>query len=414
MKIKNLLLISTVIFSLIKVSYAQSDSTGCFTMQRAELFAQTDTSFARKYAELFRVHAVSLRSVNQVITIPVVVHIVYNNSLENISQLQVQSAIDVLNEDYRMLNPNLVNTNPAYINLAADCEINFCLVGTTRTYTSYQDFPVNSSLWTNGDVDYVKDLAPGYGQGYLNIWVCDIQGSMYGYAVFPGMAPQQYDGITVDYQYFGRTGIANTVYAGRTVTHEVGHWLGLLHIWGSLTGTYGSYCDDDYVADTYPQHRPNPNMCNYDYTSCPNYGPGYIGPYSGMNENFMDYSQGACMTFFTLGQKQRITAMILTYRYYLIASPIPCNTYLAENLKQETEFNYDHNTHQLNFVTTMENSGAQLKIYNLSGKEVFADDRYTNQRAGTFTYYLPYLCAGTYIIDFYCADQYLRRKLIIL
>jgi hypothetical protein len=392
---------------------AQNDTSGCFTMERAALLAQTDTSLARIYADLFREFNEGTRGVNSVITIPVVVHVVYNTPTENISQQQVQSAIDVLNEDYRRANLNWTSTNPNYSGLAADCEINFCLVATTRTYTIFSDFPVNNTLWTYGDVDYVKNIAPGYGQGYLNMWVCDIQGSMYGYAVFPGMAPSQYDGITVDYQYFGRTGAANVLYAGRTVTHETGHWLGLFHIWGMNTGAYGSYCDDDFVNDTWPQHRSNPNQCNYDYTSCPNYGSAFYGPYTGMNENFMDYTQGSCMTFFSAGQKQRITAMILTYRPYLISSPISCNTSINEANAAEITFSYNCSSGTVRFEGQNPLEGAELIIYDAAGKTIAVNNNYKSLSANVYEYPLPPLAAGTYFLSFSTNGHVSRNKLVV-
>lgn len=402
---------------LINVSVASAQpepSEGCFTMERAILQAQSDTAHANRFAQLFREQPISDRGTNTLITVPVVVHIVYNTSMENITQSQIQSGIDVLNEDFRRTNPDWVYTNSNYVNLSADCEINFCLVATIRTSTSNADFPVNGSLWTYGDVDYVKDISPGYGQGYLNIWVCDIQGSMYGYAVFPGMAPVQYEGVTVDYQYFGTTGAANPSYAGRTVTHEVGHWFGLFHIWGMSTGTYGSYCDDDYVSDTWPQHRSNPNGCNYDVTSCPNYGPGYTGPYNGMNENFMDYTQGSCMTFFSAGQKQRITAMILSYRPYLITSPIACNTAVEELEPRYANFTYDNLHNTINFSTVYPCSSTHLEVFDAAGKLIHSADNKGANNATNFNYTLPELPSGTYFVTFSFDARIVREKLMVL
>ena len=177
-------------------------------------------------------------SLNNIITIPIVVHIVYNNNNENITDLQIQSQIDILNEDFRRLNADTTNTPLAFQSLAADCGIEFCLANTdpngntttgiTRTSTS------QSSFSTSDDVKYTSSggIDSWNTSEYLNIWVCDLSGGLLGYAQFPGGSASS-DGVVCDYQYFGNIGTATSPYdLGRTTTHEVGHWLNLRHIWG--------------------------------------------------------------------------------------------------------------------------------------------------------------------------------------
>ena len=169
-----------------------------------------------------------------VITIPVVVHVVYNNSTENISTAQIQSQIDVLNADFRRTNSDADGT----WSQAADSEIEFCLAtvdpngnattGITRTSTSVTAFGTNDNMKFNSSGG--KDAWPA-GE-YLNMWVCDISGGILGYAQFPGGSAST-DGVVIDYQYFGTIGTATSPFdLGRTTTHEVGHWLNLRHIWG--------------------------------------------------------------------------------------------------------------------------------------------------------------------------------------
>ena len=177
-------------------------------------------------------------SSSTILTIPVVVHVVYYNSNENISTAQVQSQIDILNEDFRRLNADASNTPSAFQSVAADCEIEFCLAttdpngnsttGITRTSTS------QSSFSTNDDVKYSSSggINAWNTSEYLNIWVCDLGGGLLGYATFPG-GNSSNDGVVCDYAYFGNTGTATSPYhLGRTATHEVGHYLNLWHIWG--------------------------------------------------------------------------------------------------------------------------------------------------------------------------------------
>ncbi len=231
-----------------------------------------------------------------VITIPVVFHVVYRTSTENISAAQVQSQIDVLNEDFRRLNSDADNT----WSQAADAEIEFCLAsvdpsgnstdGITRTSTSVNGFGTN---------DAVKSASSGGkaawpASDYLNFWVCNIGGGILGYAQFPGGAAAT-DGVVGDYRYTGTNGTATSPFdLGRTATHEVGHWLNLRHIWGD--GPCGS---DDFVSDTPTSDDANYG-CATGHVSCSS---------TDMVQNYTDYSDDACMNLFTQGQKSRMQAL---------------------------------------------------------------------------------------------------------
>lgn len=249
------------------------------------------------------------RSALPVITIPTVVHIVYNNATQNISDAQILSQIQVLNDDFRRRNLDATNTPADFLAVAADIEIEFCLAtvdpngfettGITRTSTSTGFFGLS---------DEIKFQATG-GQDswnsadYLNIWVGAIGGGLLGYAQFPGLNPLT-DGVVVDYRYFGTIGTATAPFdLGRTTTHEVGHWLDLRHIWGD-----GGCTVDDGVSDTPLAGGPN-------YTTLPCTHPGAnscietSGDLPDMFQNFMDYSNDACMNLFTLGQRDRMRAL---------------------------------------------------------------------------------------------------------
>lgn len=231
-----------------------------------------------------------------VITIPVVVHIVYNSSTENLSVAQIQSQIDVLTNDFRRLNNDADNT----WSQAADTEIEFCLAtidpdgnptdGITRTATGKRSFRTNDDIKKSSKGG--KDAWPA--GDYMNMWVGDIANGILGYAQFPG-GPAATDGIVVDYAYFGTIGTATAPFdLGRTATHEVGHWLNLRHIWGD--GPCGT---DDFVSDTPESDGPNYG-CATGHVSCGS---------TDMVENYMDYSDDACMNLFTSGQKSRMLAL---------------------------------------------------------------------------------------------------------
>ena len=257
------------------------------------------------------------------ITIPVVVHVVYKNNSENISDAQIQSQIDVLNKDFRRLNQDASNTPFDFLPFAADMQIEFCLAkrylgvpttGIVRKQTNLAEFPLysDSIFFTN----YGGSSAWNTNR-YLNIWVCNISGSVMGWAQFPGGGNSQTDGIVIDYERFGTIGTVSQPYhKGRTTTHEVGHWLSLFHIWGDNT------CGDDYVADTPEQEQANFGCNIHPKPSCTNSGDMFM--------NFMDYSDDYCMNIFTQGQKQRTMAVLNTSRVGLISSN-GCQPFILPN-----------------------------------------------------------------------------------
>lgn len=272
------------------------------------------------------------KSGRSVIRIPVVVHVVYSNSTENITDAQIQSQIDVLNQDYRKLNSDVSQTPSIYQSLVADCEIEFCLAsrdpaglptnGITRTQTTASSFGIGDAVKrsTTGG----KDAWPT--NRYLNIWVCDISNGLLGFATLPGTVVPEVDGVVVSYKYFGTIGTVQSPYnKGRTATHEVGHWLNLLHIWGDDDGQPDPCSGTDQVSDTPNQDGPNFGCPTFPQTSCGNSGD--------MTMNFMDYTNDACMYMFTEGQKTRMQTAIQQLRPGLLTSsgcqlPLPsdCDT----------------------------------------------------------------------------------------
>ena len=239
------------------------------------------------------------------VTIPVVVHVVYFNSTQNISDAQILSQIDVLNADFRRLNADAANTPGAWQSIAADCEVNFCMAtqtpgglattGIERRSTTVNGFSTNDNVkrFANGGLD-AWDATK-----YLNLWVCNLSGGLLGYAQFPG-GPAATDGVVCDYAYFGTIGATPPFHLGRTATHEVGHWLNCYHIWGD-DGT--SCSGTDQVADTPNQADENYGCPAFPAVSCSN------GPNGDMFMNYMDYTDDACMNLFTNGQKARMQSL---------------------------------------------------------------------------------------------------------
>ena len=238
-------------------------------------------------------------------TIPVVFHVVHTNGEENISREQILDQMRVLNQDYNLLNPNLSRLRSVFKGLEADCQIKFelatidpngkCFDGINRIYS-----PVHNVH--NMDNEQAKKLAYWDYKKYLNIWVVtnivdpSSQGMILGYAVFPFNYNPNGDGIVIRHDRVGTIGTAVASDSGRTLTHEVGHWLGLFHTF------QGGCANQDLVDDTPPVESTFTNAnCPANGNSC-NESNDKID----MWENYMDYSNGSCQCLFTLKQKTRM------------------------------------------------------------------------------------------------------------
>lgn len=277
-----------------------------------------------------------------VYTIPVVVHVIHNGEPigtgANISDAQVLSQIQVLNEDFRrMIGTRGHNTHPD----GADVEVEFCLAkqtpdGCTTSGINRIDMSGTSTSWSGpgGNTDTVLKPATIWDASkYMNMWSVNFSdNTLLGYAQFPG-GPANTDGVVAGYQYFGTDDDPNVTIPGvfnlgRTMTHEVGHYLNLYHTFqGGCSETGGG----DLCADTPPVAGPSSNngTCNPGNDSCPT-PPGFPD----MVENYMDYSSDACMNVFTNDQKARVVATLTT------ASNRP--TTLTSNVcNAPTPVNYD-------------------------------------------------------------------------
>jgi hypothetical protein len=244
-----------------------------------------------------------------VITIPVVIHILYNNAAENITDAQVQSQLNVLNKDFGKLNDDIGNLPGVFAPYAADCKIKFQLAttdpagyatnGIVRVKTTQTGWKQDDKMkYSNNGGDDAWDA-----RYYLNIWVCNLSRSLLGYGTFPGAAKEK-DGVVIRTDVFGTIGNNSSAYnKGRTTTHEVGHWLNLKHLWGDTD------CGDDNVDDT-----PRQKTYNTGCSSFPKITPGGCNnnPAGDMFMNFMDFSDDACIIMFTNGQKSRMRDLFST------------------------------------------------------------------------------------------------------
>ena len=290
----------------------------CHTMGNLERLMHEKPKMAQRMALIEKQTEMHLRQVQAnpaehsqlVVTIPVVFHILYNTAAENISEAQVMSQMDILNEDFRRLNADQDNE----WSQAADTQIEFCLAsqdpngnptdGILRVPTNLTSFGTNDAMKFTSQGG--SDAWPA--SDYMNFWVCDLGSSLLGYAQFPG-GPASTDGIVCNYTATGNTGTASAPFdLGRTATHEVGHYLNLRHIWGD-----GGCGASDFVDDTPDSDGPNYG-CALGSVACGT---------TDMVQNYMDYSDDACMNLFTQGQSDRMNALFAPggARASLVSSP---------------------------------------------------------------------------------------------
>ncbi|ARK13416.1 zinc metalloprotease [Fibrella sp. ES10-3-2-2] len=233
-----------------------------------------------------------------VINIPVVVNVIYNTDQENISLAQIQSQIDVMNDDFSKTNADINKVPTAFAGLASDMGIQFTLQAVVRKKSSKTSWGTRDAMKSSkkGGID------PTTPTKVLNMWVCNIGGGILGYAQFPGGSSAT-DGVVIGPQYFGSSDLVTGGYLaapydkGRTATHEVGHWLNLRHIWGDAT------CGNDQVADTPTQQTANYGCPSFPHVTCGN------GTNGDMFMNYMDYTDDKCMYMFSNGQKTRSQAI---------------------------------------------------------------------------------------------------------
>lgn len=290
------------------------EKCGSMDLLRSYLSEQSHTSIKQlkqQFAENAKKN--TAKKNKEVITISCVVHVVYRTVNENISDETIYDAIAVLNEDFRAL-VNLDNIYEEFQDDAADAEIEFCLAnvdpygnptkGINRIKTEITDF---------GD-DYNEDKIKFTDKGgadawpnsrYLNIWIGNISNDgLLGYAQFPGFGQVATDGIVIDDRSFGRAAGSSNISDDGTTSHEIGHWLGLFHIWGDDcetddNGVETCRCSgSDGIYDTNNSQGPA-SGCQKQSRSCGS---------ADMIQNFMDYSN--CSEFFTQGQIDVMRAVL--------------------------------------------------------------------------------------------------------
>ena len=342
-----------LVLGIISISNAANRSCVSYDLLKNKL--KSDPAFAKSREQLEKLTDVFVENYYKnektnnsathrtgLITIPVVFHIIHNGEATgtgaNISNAQITSQIQVLNEDFRRLNNDKNLTPLAFRNVAADCEIEFCI--------ALQDPQGNPALainringgrasWDLNSMEALKPTLVWDPTRYLNIYVADItQTGFIGFATFPVLPIPMNDGIVCDFRTVGRApanpfnaffgGVFNK---GRTATHEIGHWLDVFHVWGDD----GNACNGtDLVNDTPNQGGPNFGCPMFPRISCNNF------PNGDMFMNYMDLSDDGCMNMFSTGQKVRMSATLDNIRTGFVNSTLCNRVFTATNITANT------------------------------------------------------------------------------
>ncbi len=242
-------------------------------------------------------------------TIPVVFHVLHLNGGEKISTAQVQDAIDILNRDYNLQNADTSLVIPPFKNKIGDIQVHFELakkdpLGNCTNGINY--FYTANTAWDSNNSSFYTFTGTSAGKWnpskYLNIYsVKSISSGAAGYTYLPGSwaTGASSDAIVILSNYVGSIGTGNTNQS-RALTHEVGHWLNLPHVWGG-TNQPGVACGDDGVSDT---------PLTMGYTACSSEGSSQVCT-PGISENYqnyMDYSY--CSRMFTTNQGVRMRSAL--------------------------------------------------------------------------------------------------------
>ena len=284
-----------------------------------------------------------------VITIPVVVHVIYNTSTaaEKLTITQVNEQLTYTNADYAGTNPHSMYLFPS--SLKANCGIQFCLAkvdpsGNSTTGIDYKQTTVTSFNITGSSAScsgYPERCSSTGGADawdvtkYLNIWTCNASSQLCGISEFPTSPNNVYYGTTIHYQFFGHTGASAPYNLGGTLTHELGHCFNLYHTWGDdggpCTGT--DNCNDtpnsgnmnygNIEAGSLAEQSTGVSHINtstkVETDNCTTTSPGVLF------QDFMDYTDDIDYACFTPDQVLRIQATLAGADSLLAKSTVPTN-----------------------------------------------------------------------------------------
>lgn len=377
----------------VSLSYSQSNQIiGCgydiYVRNLIEKYPQLESAIQAPYKR--ETNDLKLRG-NETYSIQVVVHIVYQNEKQNIPDEQVYEVIDKVNKDYSRTNEDAGNVRQVFAERVASPNIQFEVYAIEHVKT---DTIFQFGLFT-GLPDYIKRSQYGGSDAYntaeyLNIWVGNIEGGLLGYAYPPAdlfnwpenaSAPvPELDGVVIDYEAFSvydtfkiyRATTQDTLVIpirGRTVTHEIGHYLGLRHIWGDGLSILGiPACEEDDGMEDTPNSGFNAGFtCDTTLNTC----IADTLDEKDMIENFMDYAAETCMNSFTEDQVLHMRSVLEHERYSLIDSSTSTSS-KSPGIKPRFSIYPNPGNTYVNLVFTKAlNKDLMVEVYDLQGEKVF-------------------------------------------
>ncbi|RYG50426.1 MAG: T9SS type A sorting domain-containing protein [Chitinophagaceae bacterium] len=407
---KKLLLLSALALGLC----GQAQRT-CGTPQKIQERLQTSPEFQANY-EIVRQQlrnaatqqALSVESTaaqpSVVVTVQVVVHVLYKNATQNVSDAQIASQLTVLNNDFRKLNTDFATVVPTVFQpFGADLEINFVMATTDPNGDPTTGITRKSVSNTfNFDNQYYQAAGqPAWDTtSYLNIWVGNFTNpGLLGFAYPPGASGLDFDGLCIDYDNFGTIGTADAPFnKGRTGTHEIGHYFGLEHPWGDDMSNCGQSTNSDGAGDTPAVNGPTygcPEFPDYS-TACSSTGNG------SMFMNFMDYVDDGCMAFFTNGQKLITNAAVNGPRAGVLLGTSDLSSVASVKVYPNpvgSSFQVTSSLSELSKVELFNIGGQLVKSQNLSGLEASVD--------------MSGFESGLYFARFYSGTKLLKSEKIV-
>ena len=358
--------------------------------------------------------------------IPVVFHCVYKSlsSPTYIADSTFARQIDIMNETYSLSNPNYSNTRAIFDTMGANIDVQFCFANVDPSgnpFGGVMRYQNNANWVTTPLNNQIKTTYPNWDPSkYLNIWTCDMSFfgtfAVLGFSTFPG-GPANLDGVVLESEFVGYQTNGTTNNLGRTMVHEVGHWLGMRHIWGDGQQATNPCDSTDYVEDTPRANNASQTDCDTTKNTCSNedlfWSQFGIDP-PDMVENYMDYSNDACMTMFTKGQKVRMWSFINTARASLLTNTVGCSPVGINSYNQNFESfitvypNPSEGIVNLN-ITTGNLDDFKIDFYNCSGQIVKSlhPTGFQNQIN------VKDLCAGIYFIKISNQSNIAVKKIII-
>lgn len=436
--------LSSLCLLLAAGAFAQPKYEPCGFSKVLDYYRQADPTFDARFEESFKQSARnSSKTTAGVYRIPVVFHVVYNDTKSNIHDSVVMNQLQILNEAFRNTHSDTGNTRAIFKPLAGDAEIEFYLAtkdpdgvatnGIIHTQTTAPYFMDYTAPDPFAELEKLKKknsggVDPWPTDKYLNIWITNLNDKTLKMPILAGYAtpptnpyppnwqgyplPPLGDGVVLHYGVIGNNNPqANPAFgtAGRNAVHEVGHYLGLRHIWGDAqvaADTCGPKADDG-IGDTPPQAEAsdiNAQSCNA-YANQNTCGAANSGDMMDMWENYMDYSNDKCQTMFTKGQVAHMRSIMENQRVFLKSA-----VNIAENKLVQPSFSVypqpASNTIRVNYGGTIQH----LIITNMVGAKVF---EVKGDAANAKQYSIGNLPSGNYIISVQSADQMMTKKLVI-